>query len=122
MQSPEEIYAELREKVALAFEIQGNIFLDDENLHAVVMQIFHSLVELKRRSPIIDYNIQVQRTQFGVTANLLIKPQVVDIMIMDILNALQTVVQQNNLNTEPDGINKFKIQINKKSVTIKLAK
>jgi hypothetical protein len=59
MEQNEKLYHEIREKVALAFEVQVQRFLPDTELHSVVTQIYPQLYPYKTKDPNLDFEVKV---------------------------------------------------------------
>lgn len=124
-QSPEEIYQELRMRVATAFEVQINKFLEDDRLHAITMDMFNHVFQLKTSNRIKDYQIIVsQLNDDMIFTSIKVEPNVSqeEQFTSHVLQAMQ-ILMQTNLEDNP-GMKQedfaFKLKINKKSVTIQL--
>ena len=122
MQSPKEIYNELRERVAYAFEIQVQEFVDDEKLHKITMDMFSHVLGLKVSDSIEDYRIHVNKfneSTYYTSISILPKHDNQEEFLANVMMAMQIFLQQQPDDKDP-GSYEFKLQLNKKSVTIKL--
>jgi hypothetical protein len=124
-QTPEEIYQELRIRIATAFEIQINKFLEDDKLHVITMDMFNHIFQLKTNNRIKDYEIIVsQLNDDMIFTSIKVEPNVSkeEQFTSNVLQAMQ-ILMQSNLKENP-GMKQedfaFKLKINKKSVTIQL--
>jgi hypothetical protein len=124
-QTPEEIYQELRMKIATAFEIQINKFLEDDRLHIITMDMFDHIFQLKTSNRIKDYQIIVSQLNDDIVfTSIKVEPNIFqeEQFTSNVLQAMRILVQ-NNLKENP-GMKQedfaFKLKINKKSVTIQL--
>jgi hypothetical protein len=124
-QTPEEIYQELRMKIATAFEIQINKFLEDDRLHIITMDMFDHIFQLKTSNRIKDYQIIVSQLNDDlVFTSVKVEPNISqeEQFTSNVLQAMR-ILLQNNLKENP-GMKQedfaFKLKINKKSVTIQL--
>lgn len=124
-QTPEQIYNELREKVALAFEIQAETFLEDEKLHELVMEMFPAVYGLKSANTIDEYDITVNKFPDNSCFIGLLAKQTApteDDFLSNVLDAMQILLQEKldeNPDKEPSDY-KFGIKLNKKSISISL--
>jgi hypothetical protein len=123
LQTPEEIYNELRERVALAFEIQAQEFIDDQKLHNITMDMYNHVVGLKQDKDISDYQINISKFNEHTYYTSITTTRVQnneEKFLSDLLTVMNILIRTQN---DPDPTKyEFEIQLNKKSITLNLLK
>jgi len=116
-----QLYNEIREKVALAFETQVLQFLPDEELHGITLEMYPQVYSLKSQEPNINFNIKVvefEQNKYFTHIVLERKESFFDDLKLH-LSVLLNQYLEKHQNLVPEECS-FKIKHNKKSISISI--
>lgn len=85
MDIEDQIYNELRQKIAMSFEINAHQFLPDQPLQELTESVMPAVLGLRSEYPNIEYDILVDNLQDG-RFNVILKPDFGNTNSIDIIN------------------------------------